>query len=1033
MELEKKNIAKNFDDDFFKKIFFDSPVMMLIVDVNKNVLAANNIFLEISGYKNEYILNKNINLFLIEKSCTTLFCELNISETSKYGHLTTINNNLLDVFVDTKTLINKGIKQLLLSIKDITLQIKTEEEILRQKQYFKALTENSPNIIARFNKNLECIYINPTVRKEFNKEPSKFIEKKPIDFGIDIQVGQLLQDLCIEVLEDGKEKNVEYCLKINEKIKHYQSRIIPEFSTDGIIESFLIVTRNSTKYVNAITMLESNIKQISFINKIIIQCNQATSLKELLSNILSSVITHFNFDSGAFYLYDDLQKKAVLSHSIGLNNIFEKTIRVQDETNLFFKKVYEKKEIFFIQNEDDLKEITNNKISIKSILITPIVSRNKVIGALYLINNKNTESIDIIKNNIFSITSEIGSAIERIQSETLHRKSEDSYRNLVESINDLVWKINEFMVYDFVSSKSYDLLGYLQDEMNGNSFYKFIPLNEHLFIKNLFKENQNHQQKFSFETPLIHKNGSIIYVEVNGYPILDENRKLLGYSGTNRDISLRKKNEELRNSKEVSERMNRVKQQFFSNISHEIRTPLNSIIGLSEIISNKIQNDETQTYINGIQANSKSLLRIINDVLDLSKIDAGKLTLEPEPTNIFRFFEEIKNIFEISAKNKNIDFIIEISKTKHPTLIIDEIRLRQILSNLISNAIKFTDKGFVKIEVLIIESKENNNLVDLIILVKDTGIGIPDEQKLNIWDSFIQTEGQSNKKYGGTGLGLSICKNLVEIMDGTISINNNSNISGTTFKIILPSIVVINTPNIKNYYNPLLVGKNIIVIDNEKNSYNIITQYLSNNKCNINYLNPKSVDTTTLYSLNPDIIIVNYDIYNYYESNNIFNIERILTFNNSSKILLSNNNEDISEIPFCDILKQPFNQKTLYDSLLIAINKTFTIKKDLEIIPISNEIEKMNIENINTLIEEIEIHCFADWEIAKYSNSINDIIIFANKINEVAKKQKINFLKFYAKEIIFGAKTFDINKLSILINYYPELINYLKNQISTNK
>ena len=241
----------------------------------------------------------------------------------------------------------------------------------------------------------------------------------------------------------------------------------------------------------------------------------------------------------------------------------------------------------------------------------------------------------------------------------------------------------------------------------------------------------------------------------------------------------------LEKSKKKADAANLAKSSFLSNMSHEIRTPMNSILGFSELLQNMISDPKQKLYLGSIYASGEILLNLINDILDLSKIEAGKLELDTALMNFHFLFKEIHQSFLIQASKKKIDFILEIDPNIPSNLLLDEFRLKQMLNNLISNALKFTDSGFIKICANRVQ--KNHKSIDLLISVQDTGIGISPLFLEKLFDPFSQKEGQDSKKYGGTGLGLSITKNLVEMMGGQISIDSEIR-KGSTFTILLKQI-----------------------------------------------------------------------------------------------------------------------------------------------------------------------------------------------------------------------------------------------------
>ena len=294
-------------------------------------------------------------------------------------------------------------------------------------------------------------------------------------------------------------------------------------------------------------------------------------------------------------------------------------------------------------------------------------------------------------------------------------------------------------------------------------------------------------------------------------------------------------NSQLEEALKEAEKANAIKSDFIATVSHEIRTPLNGIVGMSTLIEETKLDAEQLEYVHLIQLSTNTLLSIINDILDFSKLESGKFSIESIPFDLRQIINELSILYKEKTKNKKLKFLLNIQEGLETKIIGDATRLRQILINLIGNAIKFTTKGYVKLTVKAEKIGPNFSMYHF--QVEDTGIGIDEEKLETIFDRFTQADSSTTRKFGGTGLGLAITKELVRLMDGEIYVISKAG-KGTTFNVNIPFKENINRdieiPGSLVDYNDNNINENgcnlsiLLVEDNEINQ-KIVVKMLQKN------------------------------------------------------------------------------------------------------------------------------------------------------------------------------------------------------------
>ena len=451
-------------------------------------------------------------------------------------------------------------------------------------------------------------------------------------------------------------------------------------------------------------------------------------------------------------------------------------------------------------NSDKIKNISILTVFLGLGLVTMLFTRNKI----------SSNQIKYVQSKIIPNMELNAIAIRLLKSKQLILKITIETRNIISS--DML-EAYSFALEDVAQQLQEEFLNQDKQEIL-SEYVKLVALQETSIIK-LMKEQKFEQAKYAYDNSYLKyesllndflTNNTLELLEVletaeedrkNSDPIflgiffaisfvwigllfylfkLLKSYHLIQEEAKKKEIDLRMK----------AEQLGQAKSDFLSNMSHEIRTPMNGIIAVVQLLQNTQLSEEQKRFINLANQSSKQLMSIVNDILDFSKIEAGKLKIENIPVNLKQMGEEIFEINRLSAKNDKVEFSFNYCEDLPEHLLLDPVRIRQVLSNLLSNAVKFTHEGSISLSIKKCTDFDSQCFS---IVVKDTGIGIPADQINNLFSSFTQADSSTTREYGGTGLGLSISKKLVELLGGTIEVESEKG-TGTIFTITLPLISV---------------------------------------------------------------------------------------------------------------------------------------------------------------------------------------------------------------------------------------------------
>ncbi len=640
--------------------------------------------------------------------------------------------------------------------------------------------------------------------------------------------------------------------------------------------------------------------------------------------------------------------------------------------------------------------------------------------------------------------------IQRHRHATALQRSKERYRLVFDNAAEaIVVTFGERIA--FANPALEKISGYTIDDLASGNLEQFIePSDRRKVTSRCLRALKQGKASKNYQFRTSTKDGRAIWLLGVSIPIVwDDQQALVSFL---HDITERHyAQEELRRAKEEAVRANRAKSAFLANMSHEIRTPMNSILGFTELLDGISTDPRASQYIKAVKSGSRSLLQLINDILDLSKIEAGAMEIRPEPMNLDIVREDLKAIFSERARQRGIELRFTPLDLPQGTFFLDEVRLRQILVNLIGNAIKFTHQGYVELQLAAHPSRKGRDNYDLVFAVKDTGIGISQQHLQTIFDAFTQVHARDSKAYGGTGLGLSISRRLVEMLGGKLAVESEQG-KGSQFTITLPAVPF--TPSTHEYASPTedlstldLTDVTVMIAEDVELNRVLLREALEPLGATVHEAVNGRELLEMMDRIQPDIILLDMRM-------------PVMDGYTAARALRERPGwESIPVVAITASVMKEEREKAYQSGCDVIVRKPVDLHELLSVMkkllpvhtrqqPVSvlageepqapepqDHIQQLDAEHKATLpdlVNSLQTDLLAEWKsIAGTGLNLNELKSFGRKVHELGKEYNVLPLTTFGSEVVHAAEDMRVEDLMQVFETFPEIVTQSTDLIHT--
>jgi PAS domain S-box-containing protein len=1029
-------LALKESEERFSKAFNYSPTGINIFSLsNGKSVSVNEAFLKMVGYNAEEVIGHSateINLFPDTAIRSNWLENLRQGETINTFETTVKNKagQIVHTLGSITKIEIKGEPMGLVQTIDITNRKIAEETLIESENRFRTIAESLPLYISIVSlDDSKILYLNEAYNVAFGFKPGEMIGGEAPDLYVNPRDREIIVE---ELNKYGNISNYELLVKGSDGVQKWISSSIRQIHFEGqhamLAASIDITLRKRTE--QALSYSEE----------------QYRNLFETLNEGFCTIEVIFD-DKNKPIDYRFIEVNPVFEKQTGLQNVHGRLMRelAPDHEEEWFE-IYGNVALTGnpVRFENEAKalgryydvsayRIGNPEKRLVAILFNDITERKKIedqkmseaTKALLLADLSNDE---LQKTQIELEHKVIERTEELIRSEERFRSTLD---NMMEGCMFLGYDWTYIYVNDSIAKQAHST----KEALAGRTMLEMYPGVENTPVFKGYRVTMEQRIPNHFEAEFLFADGISNWFEFHAEPVPE------GIFVMTSDITERKQSEIHRIARQAAEQANHAKSEFLANMSHEIRTPMNAIIGFSELLNNSVQDPKQRSQVNAIRSSGKNLLNLINEILDLSKIEAGKMIIQNEPVDIPKLVKETEMLFLQRAREKGIDFFVETEKEIPSTLLMDGQRFRQILFNLLDNAIKFTDKGNV---ILVIDRKiTENNKLDLILKVEDSGIGIPEDQQSLVFEAFTQVKRLTENKKGGTGLGLTITKRLVELMGGKIDLKSRVG-EGSVFSIILPDVSILSEARFEKkgkefdirsiYFYPA----RILIVDDNFENRKLLIDLLGTSPLEMIEAGNGKEAVEFAGKFLPDLILMDLRMpeMSGYEATRILKSQEstknipIVAISASPKIVID---EESDKDIFDDFIMKP-----LIISDLAGLLKRYLKYKMISDKKPANEVRKdskkikltvKQKKQIPALIDILETEYLPVYKEALNTQMIGSISVFGRNIVALGEKYCSPIVVEFGKEICLKAENFEVELLLTQLRLFPEIIETLKQSL----